>query len=375
MTPVLFDLPLRPAEAGAVADLILGHAEGKPLTEDLRNRLAGRAATLKFESLTPWFGSLERDPVHPSVYYLALDGDRGQPLLLRVALASAPSSGLFPKAVLIGRMRTSANLEIVINAIPFAATDRDSVARFAEQVNRAFLPRPQGLQAAIAAAGLPASFDGFRSVFRRHGLNLASLAGDYHTILWAAIRTGWREGYTAEAETLVVPVAASLDAARAAIRQSAAYTKFAVDVSCLIRPEAATGDLKFGECLARGEQLYDAIRQAKASSSTGRAFDFELCLGRMGPPTTPPELAFCLNRLKLRGRPAQLVEPNLGDGAGLKELAAVANQYRVLLSVRSGTHSAKALEDIGRATAGQVNYRASLEAGEPVASVAEHLIG
>src|SRR5205807_8785224 len=64
MTPVPCDLPLRPSEASALAELIYEHAEGKRLTEDVRNRLAGRANQMKFESLTPYLGSLEKDPVH-----------------------------------------------------------------------------------------------------------------------------------------------------------------------------------------------------------------------------------------------------------------------------------------------------------------------
>ena len=45
--------------------------------------------------LVPYFASLERDPVHPSTYYLAVDGEAGQPLLLHTALANAPTSSLF----------------------------------------------------------------------------------------------------------------------------------------------------------------------------------------------------------------------------------------------------------------------------------------
>src|ERR1051325_388686 len=113
MTPVPFDLPLRPSEAGALAALIFEHAERKPLKEDLRNRIAGRAAAVKFESLAPYLGSLERDPVHPSSYYVAVDA--ATPLLLHIAAASAPTGSLYPKALLIGRMRPSRGREIVIN--------------------------------------------------------------------------------------------------------------------------------------------------------------------------------------------------------------------------------------------------------------------
>ena len=73
MTPVPLELPLRPSDAAELANLIFDHAEGKPLTEETRNRLAGRASAIRLETIKPWFGSLERDPVHPSAYYLAVD--------------------------------------------------------------------------------------------------------------------------------------------------------------------------------------------------------------------------------------------------------------------------------------------------------------
>ena len=37
------DLPVKASEAAALAELIFAHAGSKPLNDDLRNRLAGRA--------------------------------------------------------------------------------------------------------------------------------------------------------------------------------------------------------------------------------------------------------------------------------------------------------------------------------------------
>src|SRR5579872_2339845 len=132
MTPVPFDLPVRPSEAGALAGLIFEHAEGKTLNEDMRGRIAGRAAKMVFENLTPYIGSLEKDPVHPSSYYVAVDA--ATPLLLHMALAAAPTGSIYPKSLLIGRMRNARGKEIVINAVPFASTDHDNIRRYAEQV-------------------------------------------------------------------------------------------------------------------------------------------------------------------------------------------------------------------------------------------------
>ena len=180
MTPVPFDLPLRPSEAGELANLVFELAGNRPLGDDVRNRLAARAATLRLETITPHFGSLERDPVHRAMFYLAVDGQQGQPLLLHLALASSPSSALFPKSLLIGRMRRPVGPEMVVNCTPFASTDTEHVRRFATEVNPAFLPRPQGAQPAIAAGNrhpelsLPAAFDAFRGILKRAGRNLAS---------------------------------------------------------------------------------------------------------------------------------------------------------------------------------------------------------
>src|SRR5262249_52871999 len=180
VTPVPFDLPVRPNEAGELANLIFEHAGEKPLSDDIRNRLAARATALKLESIKPYFGSLERDPVHRAMFYLAVDGQDGQPLLLHIALASSPASAIFPKALLIGRMRRVGGPEMVVNASPFSPEDRENVSKFATEINQAFLPRPQAAQPAIAVGNrhpeisLPAAFDAFRTILKRTGRNLAS---------------------------------------------------------------------------------------------------------------------------------------------------------------------------------------------------------
>jgi hypothetical protein len=232
------DLPVKASEAAALAELIFAHAGAKPLNDDLRNRLAGRAAQLQLATFQPHYGSLARDPLHPSTYYLAVDGRASQPLLLHIALASAPTSGIFHNALLIGRMRAS-GAEIVVNSIPFASTDRETVGRYAAQVDPAFLPRPQGARPAIAVAGNhPAAFEAFRAILKKTGLNLASTS-DYHASLWTAIRAGWRDGYTVEADPLA---AGSLESARDAIAQAAGCTKFSTDTSHLFIEEAAWSD-------------------------------------------------------------------------------------------------------------------------------------
>src|SRR5207244_4047140 len=158
----------------SLAELIFAAAEGKALNDELRNRLAAQSASLALSTIRPYFGSLAGDPVHPSAYYLAIDARNNESVLLHLAAASAPTSAVFPAALLIGRMR-AAGREIVVNAVPFSPADRQNVSAFAEQVDRAFLPRPQGARPAIAVGNrhpeisLPAAFDAFRAILRGTG--------------------------------------------------------------------------------------------------------------------------------------------------------------------------------------------------------------
>ena len=196
MTPSLFDLPVRTAEAAELANLILESAGVKPLTDDIRQRIAARSKLLQLPNTIPHFGSLERDPIHPSAIYLAVDAVDKQALLLRIASDSTPSSGIFPKSILIGRVRGPNGTELVINAIPFARTDHQAIKRFAAEVNPAFQARPVGNRTAlIVETNDPESaFEAFRSVFKERNLNLAGIA-DANLGAWGAIRTGWREGW------------------------------------------------------------------------------------------------------------------------------------------------------------------------------------
>jgi len=503
------ELPVRASEAAALADLIFQQAGDKPLTEDIRNRIAGRISSLGLESMTVYPGSLERDPVLPGSFFIAVDGLTGkqpQPLLLHISSASSPSSGLFPKALLIGRMRPGGGREVVVSAVPFSSRDYERIRTFAREVDRSFLPRPQGVHPAIAAGNrhpeisLPAVFEAYRRILKSTGVNMASTgqlsatreattdeaieardgenptaAGHtrvsirhlYHAALWAAIRAGWRAGYNAEADHIIITgdtpdqIARSIEAAKEAIHHAAGYTKFTTDTSRLFQLQADTrhphawsdaevesrylaefpaeergwmeeefsrefqvGDrtyklsdsairrlaVKFGRSLKLNEELYDFIAREKAAFGLGRLFDFEPSLDEAETLTTPEELLFYMHWLKTRGRPAQLVPPNLGfkkrqaypeamqtspaAGVGLeeyashkmwpellprvakefggkplaelaarvKELADVARYFNATLSIHSGSgKQAAVLEEIGKATGGRVNYKISGE--------------
>ena len=195
MTPSLFDLPVRTGEAALVANLVMEIAGSKPLSDEVRNRIGSRASTLKLETTRPHFGSLERDPIHASAIYLAIDGIGGVPLLLRIAPAATPSSGLFPKSILIARVPGASGQELVINAIPFGPSDEETIRTFAEKVNRSFQPKRTGGTAGEFPANPEAAFREFRAIQKARGQNVAAFH-DPVTGVWAAIRTGWREGWT-----------------------------------------------------------------------------------------------------------------------------------------------------------------------------------
>ncbi len=210
VTPSLFDLPLRLGDAASLASILLDlPVTPKPVTDDLRNRAAARAASLNFDAMVPVYASLERDPVHPSAYYICVDGVDGQRLLLRAAPATSPSSGLFPKAILIGRTFLGRH-EAVLNAIPFSPHDGERIRTFSEQVNRQFLPKPFGSRPVVVVRSeapheqFPSVFEAFRRQWKANGQNMACFGlsegqdpeSFYLATVWAAIRSGWREGYT-----------------------------------------------------------------------------------------------------------------------------------------------------------------------------------
>ena len=336
MTPVPLDLPLRPAEATEIANLIFDFVEGKPLTDELRNRVASRAAALKFETITPYFGSLERDPVHPGAYYLAVDGIAGSAQLLYMALSTAPTSSVFHKPLLIGRMRRGNGPEFVINASPFGPTDCGNIEVFSVKIATAFQPQPLGARAEVVLpTESPDAFQFFRGIHRRTGKNMAALAGDYHAGLWAAIRAGWRLGYTAVCEGPIVPLP---------------YSRFVVG----------------GGELQEAAQVHEQIRQARAALKLPAAFDFEVAL----PACDGESLEASLEWLKNSGHAAQFAAPQRITG-DIAEAAAAALRQHVTLSFRYNGEDAAVLHEIAKATMGRVSFR--VQSAEQAEFVAEEL--
>jgi hypothetical protein len=327
--------------------------------------------------------------------FIALE-ENGQPLLLQ----HGGEAGAFG---LTGAATRTVN-GVTVHLYPFGSKDRANLDIFVSKIDTAFLPRPQRDLAAIASGNrhpeisLPAVFDAFSEIFQETGLNLASTvqlsatremttdaeiaARDgsnptapghtrvsirhlYHAGLWAAIRAGYRRGYTAEADHFIVSgaddtaIAKSVEWVKEAILHAAGYTKFTTDTSRVFdlradtrhpQPytEAEIGDLferrltpeerkwvedafskpfeceeasyrfdraeikrlaaKFAPSLKLNEELFDAILKARH----GAAFDFEPSLDEAETLTSAKELIFYMHWLKERGRAAQLVPPNLG---------------------------------------------------------------
>lgn len=267
-------VPVRAHEASQLADLLFQFAEGRTVDDALRRMLAARSANLAIDGMKVHWGSLAADPVAKSTYFVAVDG-KG-PVLLHIALASAPGSELFPHSVLVGRMRTPRGLEIVVNASSFGPGDGERVRTYAEKLDRGVLPAPQGVDALFLAASNDAdtAFSQYRAVQRKYGLSVAAWTGALEEGLWGAIRYGWREGFALRGE--VEP------ASRARI-----------DATALGQAEL--------------EDQIDAQRRLH-----GRAHDIDVRFDAPGTFTRADELRTRLEQLRAAGRAVQVVEVELG---------------------------------------------------------------
>jgi tagaturonate epimerase len=397
-------------EAAAVVAGIVQHAKDRAIDAKSLEGLANHVAGLSLNTFRPYAGSLAKDHAHSSNYYLAADAmadGKTTPLLMHVGVDSSSAGKLLAGPVRTGRVQVDGK-EVLLSFIPFGSHDHEAIRKFAEQVDHAFLPRPQHSQPAVAAGNrhpeisLPAVFDAYRTILNKLRVNMASTVqlsatremttedtleqrdGEnpvatghtrvsirhlYHTGLWAAIRSGWRDGYNAEADHFIVSgnsaqeISQSVEMVKTAIRHAAGYTKFTTDTSRLFELQADSRHpdpwsdsavsekfqeifsgqeqkwvrnefskpfkigarnytfsdseilrlgVKFGQSLKLNEELYDYIVKAKSEAGMDTAFDFEPSIDEAETLTTAKELLFYMHWLKARGRPAQLCPPNLG---------------------------------------------------------------
>ena len=270
MTLDSLSVPVRAHEASQLADLIFQFAEGRAVDDALRRMLASRAASLAFEGMTVYWGSLAADPVAKSTYFVAVDGKA--PVLLQIAHATAPGSALFPHSHLVGRMRTPRGVEIVVNASPFGPTDAERIRTYAEQLDRGVQPGAQGVDTLFIAAAADAdtAFSQFRAVQRKYGLSVAAWTGAVEGGLWGAIRYGWREGF--------------------ALREA---SRTRIDASAMSEEEL--------------DDRIDMLRKLH-----GRTHDIDVRFDAPGVFTKAEELGAKLERLRTAGRAVQVVEVEIG---------------------------------------------------------------
>ncbi len=277
-----------------IGTFLQANVAGRELNDEVRSQAA--LAGPQPPAGRAYYASLTRDPGAPDVFYLAVDLDGSW--LLR----STPGG---------------------VETLPFSSSDWSVIRRFAEKIDRSFLPRPQKDQPAVAVGNrhpeisLPAAFDAFGRILRSRCVNMAStvqlsatremttaarLAGRtgenpteightrvsiehlYHAGLWAAIRAGWRHGYNAEADHFIISgasdaeIAHSIEQTKAAIRAAAGYTKFTTDTSRLFRLEAdprhphAWSDVQVEQ---EFERILDREQRRWVLSEFGRSFSIE----------------------------------------------------------------------------------------------------
>ena len=321
MNAVPLTLPVRAADAAALADLVLQVAGRGPVTDAARHQLAARLHSLSLASFTvlPW--SLAADPSAPRTVYVAVDAK--EPWLLHIASEASPASALFPKPTLIGRMRTPGGVEVVVNAIPFGPSHIEAIKTYAERLDRTIQPRPQGSESLlVAAVGAPdAAFAQFRAVIRKYGVNVAAFETEAGVELtWAAARHGWRDGYSALGVT---------------------------------RREAT--DLAGAVALRRESRLLDINLNLQE-----------------GTPGTAEEVRVILRRVRDEDVAVQAITVRVPAelGAEVRQMQEMARQFGALLRVEgSPEHTEGWLTALGAATTGRLYYRMHPE--QPVERLAE----
>jgi hypothetical protein len=178
--------------------------------------------------------------------------------------------------------------------------------------------------------------------------------------MWAAIRAGWREGYSAESEPLALE---SREASEAAILLEPGYTKFVMEAGALASNPAACAEAIGGLC--------DFIQKARSPQPSWRRFDLEVSFQN---PVEPSAVGSLLDELKEQGRSAQSIAPKLQRADQIEPLYAVAKRHGAVLklNVDQGT-PIDWLREAGSVASGRVQCR--LARGIDMRTIAEALRG
>jgi len=343
-------VPVRAHEASQLADLIFQFAEGRTVDDALRRMLASRATQTPFAGMQVYWGSLAADPVAKSTYFVAVDGK--SPVLLHIALSSAPGSGLFPHSVLVGRMRTPRGLEVVVNAIPFGPADIERIGVYAQQLDRTVLPGPQGVDTLFLAAASDAdeAFGQFRAVQRKYGLSVAAWTGPEEEGLWGAIRHGWREGF---------PLRGTAQPSSRSFLDASALTNdgLAGEIDLLRRLHGRTHDIdvRFDPpgAFTRAESLRSRLGWLRSSGWPVQVVEVELGLR--------PDAPYPEHLSEMAGWPDDILSSVQWKAAGkpmvelrqrVEDLQKVARQYGAIIGITGYLSTSEAaLEAIGMGAA------------------------
>jgi hypothetical protein len=276
MTPSQLLPPVKPSEAVAIAELILKLTQGRIWSNDIRAKLSGSLHTLHLERLTVAPSSLTPDPTHPSTYFLIVLS-HGDPWLLHIAPASAATTPLFPKPLLLARVRPSGEREIVINAIPVES----NLATILQGLYPGLLARPTSLHH-LQSYSLNPSLSNLLKYFPKRPNLLPAIRTSrpgWQLYLPILLST-WREGFVAILEKQVEPPGAT---------EAEPFSRFS---QLVLDPSNSRTIAAF----------YNALK-----SNTKHGFDFEIDLSQH-PNLDVDQLHTLLDNLKLLGVTLQSVE-------------------------------------------------------------------
>jgi hypothetical protein len=276
MTPSQLLPPVKPSEAVAIAELLLKLTQGRPWSNDIRAKLSGALPTLHLEKLTVSPLTLTPDPTHPATYFLLIQ-TLDDPWLLHIAPASAATTPLFPKPLLLSRVRPAGEREIIINAIPVA----DNLGTIIQGLYPNLLARATSLHNLQSYPINSSLKDILKSFPKRPNLlpAIRTTESSWQPYL-PILLSNWREGFVSILEKQITPPNAS---------EAEPFSRFSQLVQDPANPRTIAS-------------FYNTLQ-----SNVKHSFDFELDLSQH-PNLDIDQLHTLLDNLKLLGVSIQSVE-------------------------------------------------------------------